>query len=93
MYGLNHCSQVKEPSLCSVLRNKICLFVFFRLRTIIDSDKILVLSHGEVMEFASPYELLSDEQSQFAQLVSQTGDRETAHLIQQARMASMTRRN
>ena len=62
-----------------------------RLRTIIDSDKILVLSHGEVMEFASPYELLIDEQSQFAQLVSQTGDRETAHLIQQAKLASRSR--
>jgi ATP-binding cassette subfamily C (CFTR/MRP) protein 4 len=63
----------------------------FRLRTIIDSDKILVLSNGEVMEFGSPYELLTDEQSNFAQLVSQTGDRETAHLIQQAKMAAIAR--
>ncbi len=51
----------------------------------------MVLSHGQAVEFASPYELLTDEQSQFAQLVSQTGDRETAHLIQQAKMAAMTR--
>jgi ATP-binding cassette subfamily C (CFTR/MRP) protein 4 len=65
--------------------------LYSRLRTIIDSDKILVLSNGEVMEFASPYELLIDEQSQFAQLVSQTGDRETAHLIQQAKRASKAR--
>jgi ABC-type multidrug transport system fused ATPase/permease subunit len=64
--------------------------IHFRLRTIIDSDKILVLSRGEAIEFASPYELLNDEQSQFAQLVSQTGDRETAHLIQQAKMAART---
>jgi ATP-binding cassette subfamily C (CFTR/MRP) protein 4 len=63
----------------------------FRLRTIIDSDKILVLSHGQVIEFASPYELLTDEQSQFAQLVSQTGDRETAHLTQQAKKAAISR--
>jgi ATP-binding cassette subfamily C (CFTR/MRP) protein 4 len=68
-----------------------CIYFHFRLRTIIDSDKILVLSHGQAVEFASPYELLTDEQSQFAQLVSQTGDRETAHLIQQAKMAAMTR--
>ncbi|UJR31942.1 hypothetical protein I4U23_019415 [Adineta vaga] len=67
------------------------LTIAHRLRTIIDSDRILVLSHGQVMEFASPYELLSDEQSQFAQLVSQTGDRETAHLMQQAKMSSMLR--
>ena len=45
------------------------------------------------MEFASPYELLSDEQSQFSQLVSQTGDRETAHLIQQAKKASTASRH
>ncbi len=50
-----------------------------------------MLSRGEVIEFASPYELLSDEQSQFAQLVSQTGDRETAHLIQQAKRVAMAR--
>ncbi|CAF5111570.1 unnamed protein product, partial [Rotaria sp. Silwood1] len=67
------------------------LTIAHRLRTIIDSDKILVLSHGQVMEFASPYELLSDEQSYFAQLVSQTGDRETSHLIQQAKTAAMAR--
>ena len=45
------------------------------------------------MEFASPYELLSDEQSQFSRLVSQTGDRETAHLIQQAKKASTASRH
>ncbi|CAF1640666.1 unnamed protein product, partial [Rotaria sordida] len=61
------------------------------LRTIIDSDKILVLSHGQVMEFANPYELLCEDQSHFAELVSQTGDREAAHLIRQARRAAMTR--
>ncbi|CAF3108730.1 unnamed protein product, partial [Rotaria sp. Silwood2] len=63
------------------------------LRTIIDSDKILVLSHGQMMEFASPYELLCDEQSHFSLLVSQSGDRETAHLIQQAKIAAMIRRS
>ena len=66
---------------------------YFRLRTIIDSDKILVLSHGQAIEFASPYELLTDEHSQFAQLVSQTGHRETAHLTQQAKTVAMSRRS
>ena len=65
---------------------------YFRLRTIIDSDKILVLSHGQASEFSSPYELLTDEQSQFAQLVSQTGERETAHLTQQAKIVARDRK-
>lgn len=52
-----------------------------------------MLSHGEIVEFGSPYELLTDERSYFAQLVSQTGDRETAHLIQQAKMASLSRKS
>ncbi|CAF4270676.1 unnamed protein product, partial [Rotaria magnacalcarata] len=44
------------------------LTIAHRLRTIIDSDKILVLSSGQVVEFAAPYELLCDDQSNFAQL-------------------------
>ena len=51
----------------------------------------MVLSHGQVMEFASPYELLCEDESHFAELVSQTGDREAAHLIQQAKMVARAR--
>ncbi|CAM4809475.1 unnamed protein product [Rotaria magnacalcarata] len=68
------------------------LTIAHRLRTIIDSDKILVLSSGQVVEFAAPYELLCDDQSNFAQLASQAGHRETAHLIQQAKLAATTSR-
>ena len=63
----------------------------FRLRTIIDSDKILVLSQGEAVEFGSPHELLLNENSFFSQLVSQTGDQETRHLIEKAKLASLNR--
>lgn len=76
-----------------ILHDFLMLLVICRLRTIIDSDKILVLSHGQAVEFGCPYELLCDDQSQFAQLVSQTGDRETTHLIQQAKQAAMARQS
>jgi ATP-binding cassette, subfamily C (CFTR/MRP), member 1 len=44
-----------------------------RLDTIIDSDRILVLDAGRVIEFASPSSLLSDESSSFSGLCKRTG--------------------
>jgi len=44
-----------------------------RLDTIIDSDKILVMDAGKVAEFDSPYNLLGNPTSIFAQLCRQTG--------------------
>ena len=45
------------------------LTIAHRLITIVDSDRVLVLDAGEVREFASPRELLDDEQSLFSQMV------------------------
>ena len=42
-----------------------------RLHTVIDSDKILVLDSGKVVEFASPHELLQDDCSYFVKLVAE----------------------
>jgi len=44
-----------------------------RLDTIIDSDRILVLDAGRVVEFASPHELLNQPGSIFGELCRQTG--------------------
>ncbi|CAF4313191.1 unnamed protein product, partial [Rotaria sp. Silwood2] len=67
------------------------LTIAHRLRTIIDSDKILVLSHGRAVEFASAHELLVDDQSYFSQLLSQTGHREAEYLRHQAKKAAKSR--
>lgn len=40
-----------------------------RIDTILDSDKILVMSDGVVDEFAPPQELLDDETSTFSEIV------------------------
>jgi len=45
-----------------------------RLDTIIDSDKILVMDAGRVAEFDSPYNLLNNATSIFAELCRKTGD-------------------
>lgn len=45
-----------------------------RLKTIIDYDCILVLDHGEVLEYAHPYVLLKDKKSQFRSMCEDTGE-------------------
>ena len=47
-----------------------CLTIAHRLNTILDSDKVLVLESGEVGEFGTPGELLSDKTSLFYSLVN-----------------------
>lgn len=50
------------------------LTIAHRLNTVIDYDKILVLEAGRVMEFDSPYNLLSNPRSLFSQLCAETGE-------------------
>lgn len=42
-----------------------------RLNTIIKSDKVLVLSHGEVKEFDTPAELMKNPESEFSHLLKE----------------------
>lgn len=56
----------KELSECTVLT------IAHRIHTIIDSDRIVVMSEGKVGECGTPLELLSDTSSHFYKLVSAT---------------------
>ena len=42
-----------------------------RLNTIMNSDRVLVLSFGEVKEFDHPHELMKKQDSEFSQLVKE----------------------
>jgi ABC-type multidrug transport system fused ATPase/permease subunit len=42
-----------------------------RLNTIIKSDKVLVLSYGQIKEFDSPKNLMNDKSSEFSQLLKE----------------------
>lgn len=49
------------------------LTIAHRLNTILDYDKILVMDGGEVKEFDSPRNLLSDSESLFSSLAKNAG--------------------
>ncbi|KAI5953221.1 hypothetical protein KGF54_002592 [Candida jiufengensis] len=53
--------------------DKTIITIAHRLNTILDSDKILVLDQGKVMEFDSPKNLLNDEKSMFYSLCLEGG--------------------
>ncbi|XP_070149137.1 ATP-binding cassette sub-family C member 4 [Polyergus mexicanus] len=59
-----------------------------RLNTIIDSDRIIVMENGYIVEFGSPYELLHDKpDGYFKQMVEKTGKQMAQNLMEQARKA------
>ena len=45
------------------------LTIAHRINTILDSDRVLVMQAGQLVEFASPKDLLKDSQSEFYSLV------------------------
>ncbi|KAL7292212.1 hypothetical protein TKK_0014165 [Trichogramma kaykai] len=63
------------------------LTVAHRLNTIIDSDKVMVMDKGHLIEFDHPYTLLQNESSLFRALVAETGDAMFEQLYQMAQKA------
>lgn len=49
------------------------LTIAHRLNTIINSDKVMVLSFGEVLEYDSPQNLMDDPASEFSGLLIRKG--------------------
>lgn len=47
-----------------------------RINTIIESDRVLVLSFGEIKEFDSPKNLMADENSEFSKLIQELKKKE-----------------
>ncbi|KAI9103116.1 P-loop containing nucleoside triphosphate hydrolase protein [Phlyctochytrium arcticum] len=63
------------------------LTIAHRLNTIIESDRVLVLDAGQILEFGEPKELLDREGGDFRSLLEQTGPDEYRMLYAQASAA------
>ncbi|KAJ6642102.1 ATP-binding cassette subfamily C member 4 [Pseudolycoriella hygida] len=60
------------------------LTIAHRLNTIIDSDRIIVMGNGEIVEFGSPSELLQSKSGTFYGMISALGKNEAERLTQLA---------
>ena len=63
-----------QEALSETFSDGTILAVAHRLDTIIESDLILVLGHGQVLEFGSPAELLLNENGSFTSMAADTGE-------------------
>ncbi|KAF9137002.1 Multidrug resistance-associated protein 1 [Mortierella sp. GBA39] len=63
-----------QKTLRTEFKERTVLTIAHRIKTVMDSDKILVLDHGRVVEFDAPKVLLQDESSLFYKLAKQAGE-------------------
>lgn len=56
-----------------------------------DSDRVLVLDAGRLIEFDEPHVLLQDEQGLFFSMVKMTGKSMASNLHEMARLAHLSR--
>lgn len=68
------------------VRESTIITIAHRLQTIIDYDKVLVLDKGQVMEYGSPWELISKEDGMFRGMCEMSGDFDI--LIESAKSAA-----
>ena len=65
-----------QTSIRTELKDVTVITVAHRLKTIGDSDKIMVLDAGRLVEFDSPATLLKKKDGLFKSLVDQSGEKE-----------------
>ena len=61
----NKAEAIVQKAIDQLLKNSTLISIAHRIKTVLNSDKILVLDQGEVKEFDSPKELLKNKNSMF----------------------------
>ncbi|XP_068628825.1 ATP-binding cassette sub-family C member 4-like isoform X2 [Battus philenor] len=61
------------------------LTVAHRLNTIMDSDRVMVMDSGRLVEFDHPYHLLNNPEGHFTKMVKETNEKMSAQLYQIAK--------
>eukprot|EP00978_Attheya_sp_CCMP212_P020023 scaffold56832_cov45-Attheya_sp.AAC.8 len=76
--------ELLQQSVSKSFQGATILSVAHRLDTVIDSDRILVLGNGQVLEYGSPADLLSQENGHFTSMVNDTGEKMSRDLRQRS---------
>jgi ATP-binding cassette subfamily C (CFTR/MRP) protein 4 len=76
--------ELLQQALQVAFKDGTILAVAHRLDTVIEFDYILVLGHGNVLEFGSPADLLRNEDGHLARMVQDTGETMSEELRQRA---------
>ena len=64
---------MKQPVSDRVLPRLIIFFSLYRLNTILDYDRIVLMKDGQVLEIGAPQELLKDKLSNFRAMAIDAG--------------------
>lgn len=62
-----------QRTIRNTFRTCTVLTIAHRLNTVIDSDKVLVMDEGTMVEFDHPHSLLQNKEGVFYKMVEQTG--------------------
>jgi ATP-binding cassette, subfamily C (CFTR/MRP), member 1 len=80
-----HHDQLLQQTIRREFADRTVLTIAHRLGTIIDSDKVLVLDAGSVLEYGRPHDLLQDENGAFRGMVRELG------AVEEERLATVAR--
>ena len=64
--------EIVQKAIDQLLKNSTLISIAHRIKTVLNSDKILVLENGEIKEYEKPDVLLKDKKSYFSELYTKS---------------------